>query len=224
MRQYPFYGWYIAPYRVGRLSASRVCIGIDQIALLLQSLGMIPFPHVALLITAARYGFPSGNDASPSSPNSSHAVAPSAAPCVCDGGCVTAHSIHSDLLDRSQTSSPSSPRRSVVEPTAGVIVCDIATPSTLSEMHQSLAHLGDVKVCVTAHSDHSGLLSRSQTSSPSLPGCSVVEPTSGIICGTIAMHSSPAAPTYAAARTQMPLVVVTSRSPSTTTGTPTSRS
>ena len=89
---------------------------------------MIPISLVALLLTAACYGFPSGNSLSPSSPNSSHAVAPPNANGVCNGvSNVTVDTTLPDLLDRSQTSSSSLPECSEVEPTAGIISGVVAT-------------------------------------------------------------------------------------------------
>ena len=106
---------------------------------------MAPFPYVALLVTAARYGFPSGNDASPSLPNSSHVVAPShAADAASGGGNMTAFPCVLDPSGRSHSSPPSSPRCSVVEPTAGIAVNHSATSSdhTAAQVGSRIAHSG----------------------------------------------------------------------------------
>ena len=112
-----------------RLRAS--CTGLY---IVLRSLrrppSMVRAPYVALLLTVARYGFPSGNDASPSLPNSSHVVAPShAADAASGGGNMTAFPSVLDPSGRSHSSPPSSPRCSVVEPTAGIAVNRSATSS-----------------------------------------------------------------------------------------------
>jgi hypothetical protein len=89
---------------------------------------MALFSHVALLITVARHGVPSGNSASPSLSHSSHAVATSNATGVCNvDSYVTANSILSDPFGRSHTSSLSSPVCSEVEPTPGGISWGVAT-------------------------------------------------------------------------------------------------
>ena len=114
---------------IRRLRAS--CTGLY---IVLRSLrrpsAMVAAPYVALLLTVARYGFPSGNDASPSLPNSSHVVAPSHAADAASGGSnMTAFPSVLDPSGRSHSSPPSSPRCSVVEPTAGIAVNRSATSS-----------------------------------------------------------------------------------------------